>query len=118
MTFASALKHFITQQFEKHGISYDENADIVSLATDYLQLLNRVVVPVPRQVQFSKEIHDSLGDYIEKYPAARSAGASGDSPHLYRIQHPPGRLVEGHIGIPCSVRERPGRSRNVSQGLG
>ena len=40
------------------------------------------------------------GDYIEKYPAARSAGASGDSPHLYRMQHPPGRLVEGHIGIP------------------
>ena len=58
------------------------------------------------------------GDYIEKYPAARSAGTSGDSPHLYRIQHPPGRLVEGHIGIPCSVRERLGRSRNVSQGLG
>ena len=66
MTFASALKHFITQQFEMHGISYDENADIVSLATDYLQLLNRVVVPVPRQVQFSKEIHDSLGDYVGK----------------------------------------------------
>ena len=62
--------------------------------------------------------HQSNGDYIEKYPAARSAGASGDSPHLYRIQHPPGRLVEGHIGIPCSVRERLGRSRNVSQGLG
>ena len=62
--------------------------------------------------------HLLFGDYIEKYPAARSAGASGDSPHLYRIQHPPGRLVEGHIGIPCSVRERFGRSRNVSQGLG
>ena len=63
-------------------------------------------------------IYELFGDYIEKYPAARSAGASGDSPHLYRIQHPPGRLVEGHIGIPCSVRERLGRSRNVSQGLG
>ena len=70
------------------------------------------------KVQCGHEVPESKGDYIEKYPAARSASASGDSPHLYRIQHPPDRLVEGHIGIPCSVRERLGRSRNVSQGLG
>lgn len=67
MNFTSDLVDIIKQQFDQANISYDDNIDVHDLidvhhlVTRYLEILNRRVVPTPRRVQFSDEIHDSLG---------------------------------------------------------
>ena len=61
MNFTSDLADIIKQQFDKVGISYDNSLDVHDLTARYLEMLNRRVVPTPRKVHFSDEIHDSLG---------------------------------------------------------
>ena len=61
MNFISDLADIIKQQFEKAGISYDNRLDVRDLTAHYLEMLNRRVVPTPRRVHLSDEIHDSLG---------------------------------------------------------
>ena len=61
MNFISDLADIIKQQFEKAGISYDNRLDVRDLTARYLEMLNRRVIPTPRRVHLSDEIHDSLG---------------------------------------------------------
>ena len=61
MNFTSDLTDIIKQQFDKVGISYDNSLDVHDLTARYLEMLNRRVIPTPRKVHFSDEIHDSLG---------------------------------------------------------
>ena len=49
--------------------NYDGNRDASYLAARYLEMLNRRIVPIPRQVLFSKEIHDSLGNLTRETKA-------------------------------------------------
>ena len=61
MNFTSDLADIIKQQFDQANISYDDNIDVHDLVTRYLEILNRRLVPTPRRVHLSDEIHDSLG---------------------------------------------------------
>ena len=61
MNFESDLEHIIKRQFDEHGICYEDNIDVRCLSVRYLEMLNRRIVPIPREVLFSEEIHDSLG---------------------------------------------------------
>ena len=61
MNFESDLEHIIKRQFDEHGICYKDNLDVRCLSARYLEMLNRRIVPVPREVLFSEEIRDSLG---------------------------------------------------------
>ena len=61
MDFESDLEHIIKRQFNEHGICYEDNLDVRSLSARYLEMLNRRIVPIPREVLFSEEIDDSLG---------------------------------------------------------
>ena len=61
MDFRSDLYDAIVSEFARQGISYPEHSDLAGLATRYLEMRIRRIEPVPRQVHFSDEIHDSLG---------------------------------------------------------
>ena len=61
MNFESDLEDIIKRQFDEHNIFYEDDLDVFSLAARYLEMLNRRIVPIPRKVYFSEEIHDSLG---------------------------------------------------------
>ena len=61
MDFRSDLYHAIISEFARLGISHPEHANLAGLATRYLEMRIRRIEPVPRQVYFSDEIHDSLG---------------------------------------------------------
>ena len=64
MDFRSDLRHAIVSEFARQGISYPEHAGVADLAIRYLEMRVRRIEPVPRQVHFSDEIHDSLGSLI------------------------------------------------------
>ncbi|MCY4386917.1 MAG: hypothetical protein OXC18_07395 [Desulfurellaceae bacterium] len=61
MNFKSDLEQIIKEQFDINDISYEANMDVGRLAARYFEMLNRLIVPSPRNVVFSEEIHDSLG---------------------------------------------------------
>ena len=61
MDFTSDLDRIIREQFDKHGVDYDERTGARDLAASYLEMLNRRIYPSPRRVHFSKQLHDSLG---------------------------------------------------------
>ena len=61
MDFLSDLKVAIASEFMNQGISFPEDADLEHLASRYLEMRIRRIEPVPREVHFSEEIHDSLG---------------------------------------------------------
>lgn len=69
INFKSDLKNIIEQQFCKAGIQYDKELDINSFAARYLEMINRLIIPVPRRVIFSKEIHNSLGGLTHEVKA-------------------------------------------------
>ena len=64
--FKSDLEGIIKKQFAEAGVQYDKTMDIRELTVRYLENLNRRIVSTPRQVLFSEEIHDSLGDLRRK----------------------------------------------------
>ena len=64
MDFRSDLYHAIVSEFARQGISYPEHAGVADLATRYLEMRVRRIEPVPRQVHFSDEIHDTLGGLV------------------------------------------------------
>lgn len=61
MDFRADLRDAIVSEFTRQGISYPSEADVSDLATRYLEMRVRRIEPVPRQVHFSEEVHDSLG---------------------------------------------------------
>ena len=66
MTFKSDLACIIKREFDEAGIIYDNNLDACSLTARYFEMLCRRIVPLPRRVHFSEEIHDSLGKLRRK----------------------------------------------------
>ena len=64
--FESDLEGIIKKKFAEAGVQYDKNSDIRKLTVRYMENLNRRIVPTPRQVLFSEEIHDSLGELRRK----------------------------------------------------
>lgn len=78
VTFKSDLAHIIKREFDVAGITYDDNLDAGSLAARYFEMLCRRIVPIPRRVHFSEEIHDSLGTLRKKADVEHQAQA-GDA---------------------------------------
>ena len=66
MSFESDLVRIIKQRFDKVVVDYDNNMGARGLAKSYLEMLKRIVVPNPRCVHFSEEIHVTLGDLSQK----------------------------------------------------
>ena len=62
MDFLSDLTLAIVSEFSHQGISFPESADLGQLASRYLEMRIRRIEPVPREVHFSEEIHDTLGN--------------------------------------------------------
>ena len=61
MDFESDLAQIIKQQFDEQKILYKDNLSVSSLAARFLEMLHRRITPIPRDVHFSEEIHESLG---------------------------------------------------------
>ena len=92
MSFKSDLADIIKQQFNNVGIRYEDNVDVCGLAARYLEMLNRRIVPTPRRVHFSEEIHDSLGDLRRKADMEQREKAADAWGALFLIRH---LLTEG-----------------------
>lgn len=92
MNFTSDLTGIIKQQFDKVGISYDDNMDVRDLTARYLEILNRRVVPIPRRVHLSDEIHDSLGNLVHEPDEEQKGKALEAWRTVFYIRH---LLVEG-----------------------
>ncbi len=73
--FKSDLVRIIKQNFDNAGVAYDNNMDVCSLTASYLEMLNRRIVPFPRTVHFSEEIHNSLGSLIRECDVERQEKA-------------------------------------------
>ena len=69
MNFKSDLEQIIKEQFDSNNIFYEANMDVGHLAARYFEMLNRLIIPSPRNVVFSEEIHDSLGRRARKTKA-------------------------------------------------
>ena len=99
MSFKSDLARIIKHQFDKVGVHYDNNIDVCSLAARYLEMLNRRVVPIPRRVHFSKEIHDSLGALRRKADTEQREEAEEAWTALFLIRYliSEGKNVNGFL---------------------
>ena len=71
MSFTADLVDIIKHQFDKVGICYEDDMEVCDLASCYLQMLNRRVVPMPRQVHFSDEINDTLEKLLRECDAEK-----------------------------------------------
>ena len=113
-TFQADLAVIIKQQFDKAGICYDNDMDVRGLAARYLEMLNRRIVPTPRRVHFSEEIHDSLGDLRRKADMEQREKAADAWGALFLIRHllTEGKNVNGFlsewIGFATGERSRDG----------
>lgn len=103
MSFESDLATIIKQQFDQAGICYDSGLNVCSLAARYLEMVNRRIVPTPRSVHFSQEIHDSLGDLKRKVDPdqKKKADEAWTAVFLIRYLLTEGKNVNGflHKGI-------------------
>lgn len=66
MSFKSDLVDIIKQNFDQSKIRYDSDLDAENLAIQYCEMLTRRITSVPREVHFSREIHDSLNALKQK----------------------------------------------------
>ena len=78
MNFESDLVETIKGYFLSEGISYEQRGNTRDLVTRYCEMRIRRIVPAPRAVYFSNEIHDSLGKLLreadsEQWTKAREA---------------------------------------------
>ena len=92
MSFKSDLANMIKRQFDQRGIRYDNNMDVCGLASRYLEMLNRRIVPMRRSVHFSEEIHDSLGALRRQADMEQLEGAADAWGALFWLHH---LLAEG-----------------------
>ena len=87
MTFESDLAHNIKQQFDQAGIIYDDSLDVCSLVARYIEVLHRRIVPMPRRVYLSEEIHESLGELRRKADVEHQAQAGDAWGAVFLIRH-------------------------------
>ena len=110
-TFQADLAVIIKQQFDKASICYDSALDVCGLAARYLEMLNRRIVPTPRRVHFSEEIHDSLGALGRKADMEqREKAAAAKRERPMKVETP------GEAGKACARSSPSGtaKGRNVT----
>lgn len=75
MDFEADLVNIIKQQFDEHSIRYRSDGDASYLVARYYEMLIRRIVPTPRRVHFSDELHDSLGKLTRETDAEKRGKA-------------------------------------------
>ena len=75
MNFESDLIDIIKSQLNTDDISYNKHGDASCFAARYYERQIRKVVPMPRIVHFSNEIHDSLGKLVKETNAEQMGKA-------------------------------------------
>ena len=71
MDFEADLVNIIKQQFDEHSIRYRSDGDAIYLVARHYEMLIRRIVPTPRRVHFSDELHDSLGKLTRETDAEK-----------------------------------------------
>ncbi|MDE2997750.1 MAG: hypothetical protein OXU79_01575 [Gemmatimonadota bacterium] len=67
MNFKRDLIEIVKHYFATEGISFEDTGDASDFAARYCEMRIRRIVPRPRDVHFSREIHDSLGSLAREY---------------------------------------------------
>ena len=66
MNFKSDLIDIVKRYFSMEGISFEDSGDASDFAARYCEMRIRRIDPRPRDVHFSREIHQSLGKLARK----------------------------------------------------
>ena len=99
MGFTSDLERIIREQFDKNGVDYDKKIGVRSLAASYLQMLNRRILPSPRRVHLSEQMHRSLGLLRRETDTDQKKKAADAWSAVFRIRYlmENGRNVNGFL---------------------
>ena len=92
MNFESDLVDIIKDYFSSEGISYEYPKDTRDLTLRYCETRIRRIVPAPRTVYFSNEIHDSLGKLLRETNSGQSLRAREAWGTVFYLRH---LLAEG-----------------------
>ena len=87
MNFEADLVDTIKGCFSSEGISYEERGNTSDLATRYCEMRIRRIVPAPRTVCFSDEIHDSLGRLLRESDSEQRTRAREAWGTVFYIHH-------------------------------
>ncbi len=104
MNFKSDLIDIVKHYFATEGISFEEKGDASDFAANYSEMRIRRIDPRPRDVHFSREIHNSLGKLADESDRDKrdSAMEAWHTVFHLRVLFESGRRVTPHL------------SRNVS----
>lgn len=92
MDFLADLADIVRGCFADEGIEYCGNGDPGGLAALYCETRIRRIIPRPREVHFSDEIHSSLGGLARETDAGKRDGALEAWRTVFALRH---RLVSG-----------------------
>lgn len=87
MNFESDLIDIIKFRLNTDDISYNKYGDASYFAARYYEIQTRKIVATPRIVNFSNEIHDSLGKLIGETDAEQREKALEAWQTVFRIRH-------------------------------
>lgn len=87
MDFESDLAQIIKQQFDEQDIFYEDNLSVSSFAARYIEMLNRRITPIRRDVHFSEEIHESLGKLTHEKEENKREEATEAWKAVFFIRH-------------------------------
>ena len=87
MNFESDLVEIIKGYFSSEGISYEERGNTSDLVTRYCEMRMRRIVPAPRTVYFSNEIHDSLGKLLREADSEQRTKAKEAWGTVFYLHH-------------------------------
>lgn len=115
MDFESDLAQIIKQQFDEQKIFYEDNLSVSSLVAHYIEMLNRRITPICRDVHFSEEIHESLGKLKRKKVATHRENTSDAWNAVFLIRH---LLTEGkNVNCFLSTNSRYATGKKSKDGL-
>ena len=78
MDFEADLVEIVKRYFIETGISFNVDGDADYFSARFCEMRIRRIVPVPRTVHFSDELHDSLGRLVQE-PDAKSIGKAREA---------------------------------------
>ena len=92
MDFLADLTDIVLGCFRREGIEYCGSGDVKQLAALYCETRIRRIIPRPREVHFSDEIHSSLGRLARETEADKRDEAGEAWRTVFTLRH---RLVNG-----------------------
>ena len=113
MDFRADLVNIVKQQFDEHSIRYRSDGDAGYFASGCYEMLIRRIVPTPRRVHFSDELHDSLGKLTRETNAEQREKALEAWRTVFSIRR---LLVEGQ-NVTRFLSEKAAQNLTFSDGL-